>query len=605
MKTMVVCVVVLSLAIMGATVVAGAPAESGSAADIYALIAANQLPEAATLRSPYIVGISVRASWADMEPIEGRYRWGYFDRCIAQARRAGLLVMLQVVPDYRTPQWVYGAGAQRFEYIDTNPYHATYGQLLAIPVPWDAVFLDKWTRFVSAFGKHYNSNPAVSTIHCTSSNWSGGEMHLPKTPEDIQRWYQIGYTPEILLEAWQRVIDAYALSFPDHPFAVSVARAIDSDQMTADLVNYGVAEYGPRFQVQGNWLSAFTNEEWYYYRLVRDSSLRTQVGFQMLASATHYPGRQGDLGTALDKGLRAGASYFEVYEPDVLNQEFADELRMTRTLSVTGDGAGSVLVNAVPRSLPWSGEFAYGSSAELVAVPDSGSQFAGWLGDVDWSTSALGLTTEDSVTVVMDEDHLVRAHFLALDPAFVDVPPDHWAFAALSACRAAGIAGGYPDGTYRPSDPVDRGQMAVYISRALAGSDAEVPSGPASPTFSDVPANHWAFRYVEYAHANNVVEGYPEGVYRPAALVTRDQMAAFVARSIVTPTGDDGLDDYIPPGTPSFVDVAPDHWAYKYIEHIAQPSVAVIQGYDDSTYRPVNTVTRDQMAVYTVRAFVR
>ena len=42
-------------------------------------------------------------------------------------------------------------------------------------------------------------------------------------------------------------------------------------------------------------------------------------------------------------------------------------------------------------------------------------------------------------------------------------------------------------------------------------------------------------------------------------------------------------------------------WAYKHIEYCVENGV--VQGYDDGLYRPDRDVTRDQMAVYIVRAF--
>jgi len=186
---------------------------------------------------------------------------------------------------------------------------------------------------------------------------------------------------------------------------------------------------------------------------------------------------------------------------------------------------------------------------------------------------------------------------------FSDVLSDHWAFEQVEACAAAGIVAGFDDGTYRPSLPVDRASMAVYISRALAGGDEYVPTAPATATFSDVPTDHWAYKYVEYAADQTIVGGYDDDTYRPAVQVTRDQMAVFIARAVVTPTGRPDLPSYTPPETATFSDVATDHWAYKYIEYIAQASVAVSQGYDDGTYRPDVVVTRDQMAVYVQRAF--
>jgi hypothetical protein len=195
---------------------------------------------------------------------------------------------------------------------------------------------------------------------------------------------------------------------------------------------------------------------------------------------------------------------------------------------------------------------------------------------------------------------------------FHDVPPTHWAAGEIGACAAAGIVGGYDDGTYRPDEVVTRDQMAVYIARALAGSDELVPTGPATPAFDDVGTNHWAYKYVEYVRANNVAEGYDEVTYGPNMPTDRAQMAVFIARAIVTPTGDAGLATYMPPATATFSDVpvtgygsggTDPHWAYTYIEYIAEDSVAVSQGYDDGTYRPETPCTRDQMAVYVTKAF--
>jgi hypothetical protein len=78
-------------------------------------------------------------------------------------------------------------------------------------------------------------------------------------------------------------------------------------------------------------------------------------------------------------------------------------------------------------------------------------------------------------------------------------------------------------------------------------------------------------------------------------------MAVYVARSIVTPTGDAGLAGYAPPSTPSFADVPTNYWAYKHIEYCEAHQI--VNGYDGD-YRPESAVTRDQMAVYIARAFV-
>jgi uncharacterized repeat protein (TIGR01451 family) len=186
--------------------------------------------------------------------------------------------------------------------------------------------------------------------------------------------------------------------------------------------------------------------------------------------------------------------------------------------------------------------------------------------------------------------------------SFSDVLWDHWAVLQVELTYENGIVQGYPDGTYRPSNVVDRGQMAVYMARALAGGDAHVPTGPAEPTFSDVLTDHWAYKYVEYAVAEGVVVGYPDGTYRPTQQVTRGQMAVYVARAMVAPAGDEGVPD--PPAEPTFLDVTGTSewvWCYPHVEYVVDEGV--VGGYADGTYRPQYTVTRDQMAVYVTRAF--
>jgi hypothetical protein len=96
------------------------------------------------------------------------------------------------------------------------------------------------------------------------------------------------------------------------------------------------------------------------------------------------------------------------------------------------------------------------------------------------------------------------------------------------------VVRGYGDGLYHPERVIDRGHMAIYIARALAGGDACIPREPPSPSYFDditLTNNPGVRKYVDFLAARGIVRGYPDGLYHPEIVVTRDQMAVYVARA--------------------------------------------------------------------------
>ncbi|MCJ7797194.1 MAG: S-layer homology domain-containing protein, partial [Thermoleophilia bacterium] len=115
--------------------------------------------------------------------------------------------------------------------------------------------------------------------------------------------------------------------------------------------------------------------------------------------------------------------------------------------------------------------------------------------------------------------------------SFTDVPTDYWAYDHIEYAKGQQVVAGYTATTYEPTLVVSRGQMAVFIARAMAGDDGSVPAPTGGPTFSDVPQDFWSYRHIEYVAAADVVGGYGGGLYQPEGPVTRDQMAVFICRA--------------------------------------------------------------------------
>lgn len=90
---------------------------------------------------------------------------------------------------------------------------------------------------------------------------------------------------------------------------------------------------------------------------------------------------------------------------------------------------------------------------------------------------------------------------------------------AVARLMALGIISGFPDGTYKPDEPVTRAQFAKIIVSALGvGEAANYAAG--ATKFADVPADHWATGYINVAVDVGVINGYPDGTFLPENQVT-------------------------------------------------------------------------------------
>lgn len=117
-------------------------------------------------------------------------------------------------------------------------------------------------------------------------------------------------------------------------------------------------------------------------------------------------------------------------------------------------------------------------------------------------------------------------------PYFRDVASNHPQFKWIQKMRQLGITSGCNLVDYCPDQPVTRGQMAVFLVRAKFGDNF---SHPSTPYFTDVPANHMFFRYVQKLRQFGVTSGCSPTQYCVDAPNTRGQMAVFLTRIFFTP----------------------------------------------------------------------
>lgn len=117
------------------------------------------------------------------------------------------------------------------------------------------------------------------------------------------------------------------------------------------------------------------------------------------------------------------------------------------------------------------------------------------------------------------------ANFLWRMEGSPDGHPDHpwtdgpiWIEDALDWLAATGVANGYPDNTFRPEQPVSRGEIANFLWN-LAGRPTDDPDHP----WTDGPP--WLKDALDWMAANGVADGFPDGTFRPGGPLTRAAMA--------------------------------------------------------------------------------
>lgn len=108
---------------------------------------------------------------------------------------------------------------------------------------------------------------------------------------------------------------------------------------------------------------------------------------------------------------------------------------------------------------------------------------------------------------------------------FLDTPPGTWYSTAVRTLALEGIVNGYEDGSFRPEHMVTRAEFVTMALR-LAGIS---PSGAGS-RFRDVSQTHWAAGYIQAAAGSGLISGYSDGTFRPDQYITRAEAVTILNR---------------------------------------------------------------------------
>lgn len=183
---------------------------------------------------------------------------------------------------------------------------------------------------------------------------------------------------------------------------------------------------------------------------------------------------------------------------------------------------------------------------------------------------------------------LIWAGSADAEERFTDLQHSKWAEDGIEYMAERGTVAGYGNGIFKPQGLVTRAQAVTFMVRELYPQQLEKPV-EGKTTYSDVPTTHPFYREIALASKNGLASGFPGGSFRPDAPLSRAETAAFLTRAYSLIEGKQ----------PANWSDTKQHWAEAPI--LILSSNGLVGGYSDGTYRPNQTVTRAEYAVFMSR----
>jgi|GEM_PF-4543138 len=171
---------------------------------------------------------------------------------------------------------------------------------------------------------------------------------------------------------------------------------------------------------------------------------------------------------------------------------------------------------------------------------------------------------------------------------YSDITEDNELFACVTDLSKEGIFSGYPDGTFKPHNPINRAELAKVIINSFSADEVNLSQEYTVSVFKDTYTSEWYYSYIQKAYEKGIIQGYTKESYQPEGVATRAhvlKMALIAAGLNYEETENTDL---------PFTDLNEEAWYMEYIP-FAYAS-GIIKGYNDHTFRPDQPITRAEAA---------
>ncbi|MCA9385552.1 S-layer homology domain-containing protein, partial [Candidatus Dojkabacteria bacterium] len=152
-----------------------------------------------------------------------------------------------------------------------------------------------------------------------------------------------------------------------------------------------------------------------------------------------------------------------------------------------------------------------------------------------------------------------------------------------------GVVNGFDNGMFKPEEPVTRGQMATFITRAF-----KLSVDTSGNCFSDVPDDYPHKLDIQALCNVEIVQGYGDGTFRPDNPLKRGEATKFIALTMFQKGYD--ITTYEDHSFPDVLEGNPFNPYISFLSGITINDAKVINGYSSGEFGPDDSMTRAQMA---------
>lgn len=143
------------------------------------------------------------------------------------------------------------------------------------------------------------------------------------------------------------------------------------------------------------------------------------------------------------------------------------------------------------------------------------------------------ITRAESVEMIMRlviENDLdgVESKFIG-GSIFKDIGDSYWAKNKINLAYEREYTLGYPDGTFRPNESITRAEFASLMYKHMGKSIPEGAESLVTKYFYD-SVGHWSSRRISILGSMELINGYPDGSFRPDEYITRAEAVSIINR---------------------------------------------------------------------------